>query len=196
MWLCAVLLFGSVFRSWLDRLEYSEDLRMVYMYMYLKNTEHFWYLWLIFFVILSDFLEEVQYTSHNYTIPHHSIPSAVTEQGTSPRRMLAIQCMWWEHSSNQETISHVGGRHHNSAIINKPVNKPVTRFSVFGHGYGNCFGIRPTVFLNTALLIWTGFVYSHCTGRWAVFDNTHGKDSDAFRWVLLYSHYHGGPYFH
>ena len=26
-----------------------------------------------------------------------------------------------------------------------------------------------------------GFVYCHCTGRWAVLDNTHGKHSWAFR---------------
>ena len=26
-----------------------------------------------------------------------------------------------------------------------------------------------------------GFVYCHCTGRWAVLDNTHSKDSCAFR---------------
>ena len=26
-----------------------------------------------------------------------------------------------------------------------------------------------------------GFVCCHCTGRWAVLDNTHGKDSGAFR---------------
>ena len=26
-----------------------------------------------------------------------------------------------------------------------------------------------------------GFVCCHCTGRWAVLDNTHGKDSGVFR---------------
>ena len=30
-----------------------------------------------------------------------------------------------------------------------------------------------------------------CAGRWAVFHNTHGKESYAFREGLLYSHYHG-----
>ena len=29
--------------------------------------------------------------------------------------------------------------------------------------------------------ITSGFVYCHCTGRQAVLDNTHGKDSGAFR---------------
>ena len=33
-------------------------------------------------------------------------------------------------------------------------------------------------------------VYCHCTGRWLVLDNTNGEDSGAFRFVLLYSHYH------
>ena len=37
------------------------------------------------------------------------------------------------------------------------------------------------------------FVCCHCTWRWAVLDNTHGKDSGAFRCGLLSSHYHG-PY--
>ena len=36
-----------------------------------------------------------------------------------------------------------------------------------------------------------GFVYYHCTERWAVLDYTRGKDSSAFRLGLLYSHYHG-----
>ena len=40
-----------------------------------------------------------------------------------------------------------------------------------------------------------GLVYCHCTGRWALFDNMHGKDSGAFRYGLLYSHYHS-PYFY
>ena len=30
-------------------------------------------------------------------------------------------------------------------------------------------------------LICAGFACCHCTGRWAVLDNTHGKDSCAFR---------------
>ena len=30
-------------------------------------------------------------------------------------------------------------------------------------------------------LICAGFVYCHCTGKWAVLDNIHGKDSGAFR---------------
>ena len=44
-------------------------------------------------------------------------------------------------------------------------------------------------------LICAGLVYCHCTGRRAVLDNTHGKEGSAFRWGLLYSHYHG-PYFY
>ena len=38
-------------------------------------------------------------------------------------------------------------------------------------------------------------VSCHCTGRWAVWNNTHGKDIGAFRRRLLYGHYHG-PYFY
>ena len=52
-----------------------------------------------------------------------------------------------------------------------------------------------TVFVFVPRLICADFVYCHCTGRWAVLDNTHGKDSGSFRWGLLYSHYHG-PYFY
>ena len=44
-----------------------------------------------------------------------------------------------------------------------------------------------------ASVICAAFVYCHCTGRWAVLDNTLGKDSGAFRQGLWYSHYHG-PY--
>ena len=51
-----------------------------------------------------------------------------------------------------------------------------------------------TVLLSVPLLICTGFVYCHWTGRWAVLDNTHSKDSGVFCWELWYSHYHG-PYF-
>ena len=52
-----------------------------------------------------------------------------------------------------------------------------------------------TVLISIPLLTCAGFVYCHCAGRWAVLDNTNGKDRDAFRWGLLYSHYHG-PYFY
>ena len=38
-----------------------------------------------------------------------------------------------------------------------------------------------TVFVSVLLLICAGFVYCHCTGRWAVLDNTHSKDRGAFR---------------
>ena len=38
-----------------------------------------------------------------------------------------------------------------------------------------------TVFISILLLICVGFVYCHCTGRRAVLDNTHGKESSAFR---------------
>ena len=46
-----------------------------------------------------------------------------------------------------------------------------------------------------ALLICAGFVYCHCKGRWAVYCNTHGKDSSAYRKGLLYRSYHY-PYFY
>ena len=55
------------------------------------------------------------------------------------------------------------------------------------------FWMQAPVLESVPLLICAGFVYCHCTGRWAVFDNTHSKDSGAFRWGLSYSHYHG-PY--
>ena len=47
-----------------------------------------------------------------------------------------------------------------------------------------------TVLVSVPPLSCAGFVCCHCTRRWAVLDNTHGKDSGAFRWGLLYSHYH------
>ena len=37
-----------------------------------------------------------------------------------------------------------------------------------------------TVLVSDPLLIWAGIVYCHCTVRWAVLDNTHGKDNGAF----------------
>ena len=37
-----------------------------------------------------------------------------------------------------------------------------------------------TVFLSISLLIYASFAYCHCSGRWAVLDNTHSKDSSAF----------------
>ena len=52
-----------------------------------------------------------------------------------------------------------------------------------------------TVFVFVPPLTGADFVYCHCPGSWAVLDNTHGKGSGAFRWGLLYSHYHG-PYFY
>ena len=52
-----------------------------------------------------------------------------------------------------------------------------------------------TVLVSVPPFICAGFVYCHCTGRWTVLDNTHSKESNAFRWGLLYSHYHG-PYFY
>ena len=42
----------------------------------------------------------------------------------------------------------------------------------FDLGYGHCFGIRSRV-------ICAGFVYCHCTGSWAVLDNTYGDDGGA-----------------
>ena len=50
-----------------------------------------------------------------------------------------------------------------------------------------------TVLLSITPFICAGFVYCHCTGRWAVLDNTYGKDSGVFHWELMYSQYHG-PY--
>ena len=38
-----------------------------------------------------------------------------------------------------------------------------------------------TVSVSVPPLICAGLVYCHCTGRWAVLDNTHGKDSGAIR---------------
>ena len=38
-----------------------------------------------------------------------------------------------------------------------------------------------TVLVSVPPLICAGFVYCDCTGRWAVLDNTHSKDSGAFR---------------
>ena len=38
-----------------------------------------------------------------------------------------------------------------------------------------------TVLVSVSPLICTGFVYCHCTGRWPVLDNTHDKESCAFR---------------
>ena len=38
-----------------------------------------------------------------------------------------------------------------------------------------------TVLVSVPPLICVGFVYCHCTGRWAVSDNLHGKDSGACR---------------
>ena len=38
-----------------------------------------------------------------------------------------------------------------------------------------------TVLVSVPPLSCAGFVCCHCTGRWAVLDNTHGKDSGAFR---------------
>ena len=38
-----------------------------------------------------------------------------------------------------------------------------------------------TDLVSVPLLICAGFVYCHCTGRWAVLDNTHCNDSGAFR---------------
>ena len=52
-----------------------------------------------------------------------------------------------------------------------------------------------TVLVSVQPLSCAGFVCCHCTGRWAVLDNSHGKDSGVFRLGLLYSHYHG-PYFY
>ena len=38
-----------------------------------------------------------------------------------------------------------------------------------------------SVLLSVPPLICAGFVYCHCTGMWAVLDNTHGKDCGPFR---------------
>ena len=38
-----------------------------------------------------------------------------------------------------------------------------------------------TVLLSVPSLISAGFVYCHCTGRWAVLDNAHCKDIGAYR---------------
>ena len=38
-----------------------------------------------------------------------------------------------------------------------------------------------TVLVSVPPLSCAGFVCCHCTRRWAVLDNTHGKDSGAFR---------------
>ena len=38
-----------------------------------------------------------------------------------------------------------------------------------------------TGLVSVLLLSCAGYVYCHCTGRWAVLDNTHGNDSGAFR---------------
>ena len=38
-----------------------------------------------------------------------------------------------------------------------------------------------TVLVSAPPLSCVGFVCCHCTGRWAVLDITHGKDSGAFR---------------
>ena len=40
--------------------------------------------------------------------------------------------------------------------------------------------VAGTVLVSVPSLICAGFVYSHCTGRWAVLDNTHGKIIGAF----------------
>ena len=37
------------------------------------------------------------------------------------------------------------------------------------------------VLVSVLPLVCAGFVYCHCTDRWAVLHNTHGKDSGAFR---------------
>ena len=39
------------------------------------------------------------------------------------------------------------------------------------------------ILISVPPLCCAGFVCCHCTGRWAVLDDTHGKDSGAFRWV-------------
>ena len=52
-----------------------------------------------------------------------------------------------------------------------------------------------TVLVSVSRLIYAGFVYFHYIRRRAVLENTHGKDSGAFRWGLFYSHHHG-PYFY
>ena len=38
-----------------------------------------------------------------------------------------------------------------------------------------------TVWESVPLSSFAGFVCCHCTGRWAVLDNTHGKERGAFR---------------
>ena len=55
-------------------------------------------------------------------------------------------------------------------------------------------GIFPGILVSIPPLRCAGFGCCYCTGRWGVLDNTHGKDSGAFCWGLLYSHYHD-PYF-
>ena len=48
-----------------------------------------------------------------------------------------------------------------------------------------------TVLESVPLLICAGFVYCHCTRRWEMFHNTHGKDSGVYSAKgLLYSHNH------
>ena len=37
------------------------------------------------------------------------------------------------------------------------------------------------ILVSVLQLSFAGFVCCHCTGRWAVLDNTHGKNSGAFR---------------
>ena len=56
---------------------------------------------------------------------------------------------------------------------------------------GKVFGVLPahlplvldagTVLVSVPPFMCTGFVYCRCTGRWAVLDNTYGKDSGVFR---------------
>ena len=53
-----------------------------------------------------------------------------------------------------------------------------------------------TLLLNRVLLmIGLFFVYGHFTRRWAVLDNTHGKDSDAFHSGPFFIYYHGPSFF-
>ena len=59
----------------------------------------------------------------------------------------------------------------------------------FDCGCRHCFGICSTFYSGSVQAL------CRCTGKWAMFDNTHGNDSGEFHYRLLYSHYHGLYFF-